>query len=97
MHESDLKFKTINTTNPECKDIQLSQFISMAYDNSEHIFLSDRDNIAVHMFLVSSQYHCQLLSSKHLNTNLYKLTLDAVHRNLYVGYFGSRVNVFELT
>ena len=97
MYEGNVVFETVNTTTPDGKDIQLSQFSSMAYDNSEHIFLSDHDNIAVHVFLVSGQYHYQLLSSKQLNSNPFKLTLDVARRLLYVGYVGSNVRVFELT
>ena len=93
---NNLKFKTVNTTTPEGKSIQLSQFSSMAYDNNEQIFLSDHGNVAIHVFLVSGRYHCQLLSSENLQSNPYKLTLDIVRQNLYVGYVRSKVSVFEL-
>ena len=95
--KGNVKVTSVNITTPGGSAIQLSQFTSMAYDNYNHIFLSDYDNVAVHVFLVSGEYHCRLLSLKQLDSNPYKLTLDVVRRHLYVGYVGSKVSVFELT
>ena len=97
LSEQKITFRDINTTTSRGKDIKLSHLSSMAYDHNKKIFVSDLDNKAVHVFLVNGQYHCQLLSSKHLSSEPYKLTLDVNRRFLYVGQSASKVRVFELS
>ena len=73
------------------------EHISLSYDGNMNIFLSDLDNKAVHVLSVNGQYHCQLLSSRHIESTPFRLAVDKERQLLYVGQSGGVVGVFRLT
>ena len=85
---------TVNiTTNGEYVDIKAT---SLSYDGYGNVFLGDLENKAVHVFLVSGQYHCQLMLSERLKYNPYKLFIDNKRQLLYVPQSKGLVSVFKL-
>ena len=81
------------TTNGKYVDIKAT---SLSYDGYGSVFLGDLENKAVHVFLVSGQYHCQLMLSERLKYNPYKLIIDNKRQLLYVPQFRGVVSVFKL-
>ena len=89
-------WRDINVTTTDGKHIDLSGS-RLSYDGNMNIFLSDRDNKAVHVLSVNGQYHCQLLSSHHFKNTLLRLAVDKERQLLYVGQDEGVVGVFKLT
>ena len=85
---------TVNiSTNGEYVDIKVT---SLSYDGYGNVFLGDWENKAVHVFLVSGQYHCQLPLSERLKYNPYKIFIDNKRQLLYVPQSKGVVSVFKL-
>ena len=76
---------------PEDQKIQL-EGSRLSYDNNMNIFVSDKDNNAVHMFSKNNQY--QVLLSDQIK-HPYKVHVDKDSQLLYVGEHGV-VKVFQL-
>ena len=85
---------TVNiTSNGEYVDIIAT---SLSYDGYGNVFLGDIKNKAVYVFLVSGQYHCQLMLSERLKYDPNKLYVDNKHQLLYVPQSKGLVSVFKL-
>ena len=90
-----------DVTVPSHVNIRVSR---LAYDGHQNIFTADFYKRAVHVWSVSGQYDCQLLSPDlHLNNTPECLAVDTSrdgHVTLYVGQsldLGSVVGVWTLT
>ena len=94
--DGNVTWRDINVPTTDGKLIDLSGS-SLSYDGNMNIFLSDLYNKAVHMFSVNGQYHCQLLSSHHFESEPYRLAVDKERHLLYVGQERGVVKVFKLT
>ena len=70
---------------------------TLSYDGNMNIFLSDRENKAVHVLSTNRQYHCQLLSSHQIKNFPLKLVVDKERQLLYIGESEGVVEVFKLT
>ena len=81
------------TTNDEFVGIKAA---SLSYDGYGNVFLGDSVNKAVHVFLVSGQYHCQLMLSERLKYDPNKLFIDSKRQLLYVPQSRGLVSVFKL-
>lgn len=77
------------------RSIDLSRS-KLSYDGNMNIFLSDHENKAVHIFSVTGQYHCQILSSRHIKKEPCKVAIDKKRKLLYVGQNEGLVGVFNL-
>ena len=88
--------RDVNLSTTDAKHINLSSHSTLLYDGKMNIFLSDRDNKAVHVLSVNGQYHCQLLSSYNIESIPYRLAVDKERQLLYVGQYEGVVEVFEL-
>ena len=88
--------RDINVTTTDGKHIDLSNS-RLSYDGNMNIFLNDCDNKAVHVLSVNGQYYCQLLSSHHIENELFRLAVDKERQLLYVGQARGVVGVFKLT
>ena len=94
--DGNVTWRDINVTTTDGKHIDLP-YSRLSYDGNMNIFLSDRDNKAVHVLSVNGQYHCQLLSSHHVKNEPCRLAVDKERQLLYVGKARGVVGVFELT
>ena len=83
----------IRLTNPLCKDLQALSAKTLSYDGGKHIFLIE--DYTVHVFLLSGQYYCRLLSLYDKNKRPNMLRVDQYSRLLYVVY-ENEVHVFKL-
>lgn len=72
-------------------------FSSLSHDGKANLYLSDRNNKAVHVYSLDGQYRSQLLSSNSLTNSPRKMVVDKNHQLLYVGERGGLVEVFRLT
>jgi hypothetical protein len=62
------------------------------------MFVTDFHNKAVHVWTVSGQYVCQLVSSQQLVSNPQRVAVDSQRGHvMYVGQGNGTVGVFELT
>ena len=95
--DGNVTWRDINVTTTDGKHIDLSGSSRLSYDGNMNIFLSDCFNKAVHVLSVNGQYHCQLLSSHHIENNPYRLAVDKERQLLYVGQDEGVVGVFKLT
>ena len=93
--DGNVTWKDIKVATADGKQIKLNN-IRLSYDGNMNIFLINCDNQAVHVFSVSGQYHCQLLSSHHIKNKPWRLAVDKERQLLYVGQDKSVVGVFEL-
>ena len=100
-----LRVNNINNTHSEQKvagrDVKMPSTVYIRLRESQiwcdgrmTIFLLDRENQAVHTFLLNGQYQCQLLSSHQIKSPV-SLTLDTEDR-LYVGQADGKVTLFKL-
>ena len=94
--DGNVTWRDINVPTTDGKHINLS-FSRLSYDGNMNIFLSDRDNKAVHVLSVNGQYHCKLLSSHHFMNRPRRLAVDKERQLLYVGQEEGVVGVFQLT
>ena len=94
--DGNVTWRDINVPTTDGKPINLL-YSSLSYDGNMNIFLSDCHNKAVHVFSVNGQYHCQLLSSHHINHRPCRLAADKKDQLLYVGQDESVVEVFKIT
>ena len=88
--------RDINVTTTNGENIDLSGYSRLSYDGNMNIFLSEYHNKAVHVLSVNGQYHCQLLSSHHIENKPWRLAVDKERQLLYVGQDESVVGVFNL-
>ena len=68
---------------------------SLSHDDNSHIFLSDHNNKAIHVFSVSGQYRQQLLSSDNLMSSPSSLTMNKERNLLYVGQDNGTLSVLN--
>ena len=94
--DGNVTWRDINVTTTDGKHIDVS-CSSLSYDGNMNIFLSDFNNKAVHVLSVNGQYHCQLLSSLHIENEPWRLAVDEERQLLYVGQWDGVVGVFKLT
>ena len=76
--------------------IAMHSLCSISYDGKMFIFLGDFTTQAVHVFSVNGQYHCQLLSEKHLSALPIQLSVDKDRQLLYVSQTGGVIGVLKL-
>ena len=95
--DGNVTWRDINVPTTHGKHIDLSEYTSLSYDGNMNIFLSDYANKAVHVLSVNGQYQCQLLSSHHIENELFRLDVDRERQLLYVGQEEGVVGVFKLT
>jgi hypothetical protein len=69
----------------------------LTYDGRASVFVTDYSNRAVHVWSVSGQYDCQLVSPQQLRSHPWRVVLDTQHHVMYVGHEKGTVGVFELT
>ena len=69
-------------------------YYSLLYNGTSNVFLSNFENEPVHMLTTKGQYRFQLLSRWDLKKAPCRLTVE--NRLLFVGKWGSGVNVFRL-
>jgi hypothetical protein len=85
-----------NVTLPSHVTVNLQQS-KLAYDGYTNMFVTDYHNKAVHVWTVSKQYVCQLVSSQQLVGSPRRVVVDSQRGHLmYVGQGGGTVGVFEL-
>ena len=94
--DGNVTWRDINVPTTDGKHINLSSS-SLSHDGNMNIFLNDYNNKAVHVLSVNGQYHCQLLSSHHMENKPLKLAVDKERQLLYVGQEWGVVGVFKLT
>ena len=94
--DGNVTWMDINVPTTDGKHIILSGS-SLSYDGNMNIFISEYYNKAVHVLSVNGHYHCQLLSSHHIENEPRRLALDKERQLLYVGQDGGVVGVFKLT
>ena len=94
--DGNVTWRDINVPTTDGKHIDLS-YSSLSYDGNMNIFLSDYYNKAVHVLSVNGQYHCQLLSSHHIENVPCRLAVDKERQLLYVGQNEGVLGVFKLT
>ena len=92
--DKDFTEKNISLTTIDGKHINLSKS-SLAYDGNRKIFLSERDNKAVHVLSVDGHYKRQLLSSHDIKNEPWRLAVYG--ESLYVGQYDGVVEEFPLT
>ena len=95
--DGNVTWKEINITRKNGKNMELTWFNTLSYDGKKNIFLNDDDKKAVHMYSVSGQYCCQLLSSHNFANEPYVLKVDQERQLMYVGQDKNVVGVFKLT
>ena len=93
--DGNVTWKHINVPTTDDKYIRLLHS-RLSYDGNMNIFLSDRHNAAVHVLSVNGQYHRQLLSSHHFQSEPIRLAIDKQLKLLYVGQWNNEVGVFKL-
>ena len=93
--DGNVTWRDINVTTTDGKHINLS-CSRLSYDGNMNIFLNDYNNKVVHVLSVNGQYHCQLLSSHHIENEPYRLAVDKKRQLLYVGQDKGVVEVFNL-
>ena len=96
LSDGNVTWRDIYVPTTDGKHINL-RYSRLSYDGNMNIFLSDRDNKVVHVFSENGQYHCQLLSSHHIEKKPWRLAIDKERQLLYIGQSGGVVGVFELT
>jgi hypothetical protein len=70
---------------------------TLAYDGHTSIFATNFNNRAMHVWSVSGQYVCQLVSPQQLVSKPWRVAVDAQRHVMYVGLRMDSVGVFELT
>jgi hypothetical protein len=73
-----------------------SRLSELAYDGHSNIFVTDYNNRAVHVWSVSGQYVCQLVSPQQLSFRPYHVAVDTQRHVMYVGQNNGKVGVIEL-
>ena len=66
------------------------------FDENMNIFLYDTSIYAVHVFLVNSQYLCQLLSLFDIKNEPNRIAINKERRLLYVGQQTGLVQMYKL-
>ena len=94
--DGNVTIKNMKVTTADNKHLDLL-YSRLSYDGSKNIFISDWKNKAVHVLLTNGQYHCKLLSSRHLKNPPLILAVDKKSQLLYVGQANGIVEVFMLT
>jgi hypothetical protein len=69
----------------------------LAYDGHTSILVTDNKNKAMHVWSVSGQYDCQLVSPQQLISEPWRVAVDTQRHVMYVGLEKGTVGVFELT
>ena len=95
--DGNVTWRDINVPTTHGKHINLSKYSSLSYDGNMNIFLSDWFSKTVHVLSVNGQYHCQLVSSHHIENKPRRLAVDKQRQLLYVGQAKGVVEVFKLT
>ena len=95
--DGNVTWRDINVTTIDARHIHLSSFSRLSYDDNVNIFLSDFNNKTIHVLLLIDQYHCQLLSSHHIQNEPKGLAVDNKRQQMYVGQESGLVEVFKLT
>ena len=94
--DGNVTWRDINFPTTDGKHIDMSRS-RLVYDGNKNIFLNDIYNKAVHVLSVHGQYHCQLLSSNHLENQPCGLTADSKRQLLYIGQMKGVVGMFKIT
>ena len=95
--DGNVTWRDINVPTTDGKHINLSYGSRLSFDGHMNIFLIDCFNKVIHVLSVNGQYHCQLLSSRHIKNKPGRLAVDKERQLLYVGLGESVVEVFKLT
>ena len=95
--DGTIKYKTINVFLGDGRKILTNNYSYIAYDGNMTIFLAEYGINAIHVFSVTGQYRCQLLSSNDLIEQPKILDVDRKNQLLFIGQTKAVVSVFKLT
>ena len=95
--ENNMTWKKINLPMTKGKKFDLSLYSIPLYDDSNNIFLNDKNNKGVHLFSAKDYRHTKLLLSDRIKTDPRMMMLDHKRQLLYVAQDMEMIQVFKLS